>query len=51
MNRYGIIAGRNKKGMSFWRWMTTLPFVSRLSLSDSTRTSRVKPRFTGLRVR
>ena len=42
-NRFGMITGRNIKGMSFSRWMTTIAFVSRLSIFDSTRTSRVKP--------
>ena len=34
---------RQNGGMSVIRWMTTVSFVSRLSIFDSTRTSRVKP--------
>ena len=36
---FGMITGRNMRGMSFSRWMVTAPFVSRLSIFDSTRTS------------
>ena len=42
-NRFGMITGRNIKGMSFSRWMATVPFVSRLSIFDSTKTSKIKP--------
>ena len=42
-NRFGILTGRNIKGISFSRWMATVLFVSRLSIFDSTRTSRVQP--------
>ena len=42
-NKFSMIAGRNIWGMIFNRWMATVPFVSRLSIFDSTRTSRVKP--------
>ena len=38
-----MITGRNIKRMSFSRCMATMPFVSQLSIFDSTRTSRVKP--------
>ena len=43
-NRFGMIPGRNIKGMICRRWKVTAPFESRLSITDSTRTSRVKPR-------
>ena len=36
-NRFGMITGRNIKGMSFSRWTATVLF-------DSKRMSRVKPR-------
>ena len=38
-NRFGMITGRIIKDVSFSRLMTTVPFVSRLSFFDSTRTS------------
>ena len=41
-NRFDMITGRNIMGMNFSKWMATVPFVSRLSIFDSTRTSRVK---------
>ena len=46
-----MISGRNIKGMSFRGWIATVPFVSRLSITDSTRTSKVKPRLTSFKVR
>ena len=42
-NRFGMITGRNINGMSFSRCMATVLFVSRPSIFDSTRTSRIKP--------
>ena len=42
-NGFGMMMGRNIQGMSFSRWMATVPLVSRLSIFDSTRTSRFKP--------
>ena len=42
-NRFDMITGKSIKGISFSRWMATVPYVSRLSIFDSTRTSRVKP--------
>ena len=42
-NRFGMITGRIMQGMSFSRWMATVPFVSHLFIYDSTKTSRVKP--------
>ena len=50
-NRLGMISGRNIKGMIFRRWLAAVPFVSCLSIMDSTRASRVKPRFTSFRIR
>ena len=31
-NRFDIITDKNIKGMSFSRWMATVPFVSRLAV-------------------
>ena len=42
-NRFGLIIWRNIKGMSFSRWMTMVLFMNRLSIFDSTRTTRFKP--------
>ena len=50
-NRFGMIMGRNIKGMSFSGWMTTVPLVSRLSIFDSTRTSRVEPGLFSFSIR
>ena len=50
-NRFGTFTSRNIKGMSFSRWMATLPFVSRLSIFDSTRTSRNKQRHFSFSIR
>ena len=50
-NRFGIITGRNVKGMSFSRWMATVPFMSCLSIIDSMRTSRVKPGLFSFSIR
>ena len=43
VNRFGMITSRNIEDMSFSRWMATVVFVSRLSIFDIMRTSRVKP--------
>ena len=37
-NRFGMTSGRNIKCMSFRRWIATVPFVSRLSIINNTRT-------------
>ena len=50
-NRFGMITGRNIKGMSFSRWMATVSFVSRLSIFDSTGTSRVKTELFSFSIR
>ena len=50
-NRFGMITGRNIKGRSFSRWMGTVPFVSRFSVFDSMRTSRVKPGLLSFYIR
>ena len=50
-NRFGMLTGRNIKSMIFSRWMTTVPFVSRLSIFDSTRTNRVKPEIFSFNIR
>ena len=50
-NRFGMITGRNMLGMSFSRWMAMVPFVSRHSIFDSTRTSRVNPGLLSFSIR
>ena len=50
-NRFGMIIGRNIKSMSFSRWMAMVPFVNRLAIFDSMRTSRVKPGLFSFSVR
>ena len=50
-NKLSMITSRNIKGMSFRRWMATVPIVSRFSIFDSTRTSRVKPRLFSFSIR
>ena len=50
-DRFGMITGRNIRGMSFSSWMATLLFVSRLSIFDNTRTSRVKPEIFSFSIR
>ena len=34
-NRFGMITGRNIKGMSYSRWMATVPFVSCLPIFNA----------------
>ena len=41
-NRFGMITGRNIKGMNLNRWIATVLFVRRPSIFDSTTTSIVK---------
>ena len=50
-NRFGMVMGRNIQGMSFNRWMATVPFVSCLSIFESTRTNRVKPGLFSVSIR
>ena len=50
-NRLGMITDKNIQDMRFSRWMATVPSVSRLSIFDSTRTSRVKPGHFGINIR
>ena len=50
-NRFIMIMGRNILGMSFSRWMATVSLVNRLSIFDSTRTSRVKPGLFSFSIR
>ena len=50
-NKISIITSRNIKDISFNRWMVTVMFVSRLSIFDSTRTSRVKPELFSFGIR
>ena len=38
-NRFGVIPASNVKSMSIGRWKAEVPFVSHLSIIDSTRTS------------
>ena len=46
-----MISGTNIRGVSFRRWMAKEPSVSRFYILESMRTIRVKPRFTGIRIR
>lgn len=39
--RFGMISGRNIKGTSLWKWVSTVPFVKCLCIFN-TRTSGVK---------
>ena len=50
-NTFGMITGRNIEDMNFSRWMATVPFVSRLSILDNTRTSRIKPGLFSFSIR
>ena len=47
-NRFGMIMGRNIKSMSFSRWMAMVPFVSCLSIFDSTRKAELYQGFLAL---
>ena len=50
-NKFCMITYRNIKSKSFSRLMATVPYVSRLSIFDSTRTSRVKPGLFNFSIR
>ena len=44
-NRFDMIPGRNVKSVNIRRWKAEVPFVSHLSIMDSTRTSLIETRF------
>ncbi len=42
-DRLGTVLGRNKKSMTVRSWKASAPFVSFLSIVDSTKTSMIEP--------
>ena len=50
-NRFDMLTGRNIKGISFSKWMATVPFVSRLSVFGNMTLSRVKPGLFSFSIR
>ena len=46
-----VIPGRNIERVSIGRWKAEVPFVSHISIMDSTRTSYVEPKFMSFGAR